>query len=80
MSQAVRTALDLMTVELGKKQGQHYRAEFTVKDVLGRLGKPNTTKNQNYVKYVVGQRYQESKVLLGQGDNGGLIQMKIWSV
>lgn len=80
MSTEVRNALDRMTVELGQKVGQNWVAEFTVKDVLERIGKKNTTIEQNYIRYVIQQQYKGSVITKGQGDNGGFIKMKIRAV
>ena len=66
-----------MTVELGKKVGIYWVAEFSVKDVLDRIGKKNTTVEQNYIRYVIQQQYPGSTVVPGQGDNGGFIRMRI---
>ena len=80
MSKEVKTALEKMTLERGKKVGNYWVAEFSVKDVLERVGKKNTPTDQNYIRYVVQQQYVGSKVLAGQGDNGGFIHMKIRSI
>lgn len=80
MSQEVKTALDQMTLERGKKVGSYWVAEFTVKDVLDRVGKKNTPVEQNYIRYVIQRQYAGSKILAGQGDNGGFIHMRIRSI
>ena len=80
MSQEVKTALDQMTLERGKKIGNYWIAEFSVKDVLERVGKKNTPVDQNYIRYVIQRQYGGSKILPGQGDNGGFIRMRIRSV
>jgi len=80
MSQEVREALEQLTAERGEKKGDYYYAEFTVKEVLDRAGMKNILKWQNYVGYVVKRQYAPSRVLPGQGDNGGFVHMKIRSV
>jgi hypothetical protein len=80
MSKEVKTALETMTLERGKKIGNYWVADFSVKEVLERVGKKNTPVEQNYIRYVIQQQYAGSKILLGQGDNGGFIHMKIRSI
>jgi hypothetical protein len=80
MSVEVQTALEKMTVELGKKVGDYWVAEFTVTDVLERVGKKNIQIEQNYIRYIVQKHYFGSQIRPGQGDNGGFIRMRIRSV
>lgn len=80
MSVEVRSALEKMTLEFGKKVGKHWIADFTVKDVLDRVGKKNIPVEQNYIRYVVLGQYPGSVITPGQGDNGGFIRMKIRTV
>ena len=80
MSQEVKIALDQMTLKLGKKIGSYWVAEFSVKDVLERVGKKNTQVEQNYIRYVIQRQYGGSKILPGQGDNGGFIRMRVRSI
>lgn len=80
MSVEVRRALESMTVELGQKVGRNWVAEFSVKDVLERVGKKNITAEQNYIRYIVQNQYPGSTVIMGQGDNGGFIRMRIRGV
>lgn len=80
MSKEVKTALEKMTLERGKKIGNYWVAELTVKEVLEKVGKKNTPTDQNYIRYIVQQNYAGSKILPGQSDNGGFIRMKIRSI
>lgn len=80
MSAELQQTLNVMTRELGKKVGSYWSAEFTVKEVLERLGKPNTAPEHNYVRHIVLRFYPGSTVAMGQGDNGGFIKIKIRSV
>lgn len=75
----VRTGLEIMVVDLGKKIGDYFIADFTVKDVLDKVGQPNTEVNQNYVRYKVAQLYPKSEIRPGQEDNGGFIHLRVWS-
>jgi len=76
---------DLVVTELSKiaaegdKNGHYYVTDITVKEVLERVGQPNTETNQNYVRYKVAQLFPKSTVRPGQGDNGGFIHLVIWS-
>jgi hypothetical protein len=79
MSAELKKTLEQLTGELGEKKGNVYHATFSVKDVLEKMGRPNTEREQNYVRYIVAQWYAPSYVAPGQGDNGGFIHMRIRS-
>lgn len=63
----------------GERDGHYYVADITVKEVLERVGRPNTEVNQNYVRYKVAQLFPKSKVRPGHSDNGGFIHLVVWS-
>lgn len=75
----IRTELEKMAVSDGEKVGHYFIADFTVKDVLDRVGQTNTDINQNYIRYKVAQLYPKSEIRPGQGDNGGFIHLLVWS-
>lgn len=80
MSQAVREAIERLTVERGEKKGSFWCATFSVKDVLEKTQTPNTEGNQRYVSHIVRRFYPGSRILPGQGDNGGFLELKIRSI
>ena len=77
MADKVRIAIDKLTSEKGIKKQGVWAASFSVKDVIEKAGLKNTPDNQRYLVYVVNRWYPESKVLPGQSDNGGFLEMKI---
>lgn len=80
MADKVRTAVEELTAELGKKSKGIWRASFSVKDVLNKAGLPNTPGNQRYVAYTIQRWYPGSKILPPQHDNGGFLEIKIRSI
>lgn len=80
MVDAVRVAIDQLTAERGTKNGILWTASFSVKDVIEKAKLKNNPDNQRYVVYVIHKWYSESKVLPGQGDNGGFLEMRIRSI
>lgn len=72
-----RETIERMVVEKGEKVGKTFIATFSFKDVLDRLGMPNTEKNHNYIRYVIRYWYPASVFGPGQGDNGGVVRVKI---
>lgn len=80
MADQVRVAIDQLTGEKGAKKQGLWTARFSVKEVIEKAGLKNTPDNQRYVIYVVNRWYPESKVLPGQADNGGFLEMRIRSI
>ena len=75
----IRTAVDKLIVEKGKKIDRHYRVEFTIKDLLEKLELKNTEDNQRYARYVIQTGYEKAVFVPGQGDNGGFVRLKVRS-
>lgn len=76
----VRSVIDKLVLEKGTKSGQTYILDFSIKEVLDRLSAKNTEGNQRYIRYVIQAWYDKATLFPGQGDNGGLVHLKVRSV
>lgn len=75
-----REAIERMVVEKGERVGKTFFAVFSFKEILDRLGMPNTDKNHNYVRYIIQRWYPGSVFGPGQADSGGVVKVKIRSI
>jgi len=76
MATDYQKVINELLVEYGERRDKFYHASFTTKQVLEKVGLPNTVEKQKYVVTIVNTLYPGSRVERASRDEGFLLHVR----